>query len=77
MTLVDQPGLEGVGGEFWTPDEDVMFAGRFQLSNRFRIERLLKLRFASGYGLQRPGVHDFVGCLPYLCIVAREWRISG
>ena len=38
MTLVDQPGPEGVGGEFRTPDEDVIFAGRFQLSNCFRIE---------------------------------------
>jgi len=64
MTLVDQPGPEGVGGEFRTTDEDVMFAGRFQLSDRFRLERSLKLRFASGYSLQRPGIHDFVGRLP-------------
>ena len=77
MTLVDQPGLEGVGGEFSPPDEDVMFAGCFQLSNSFRIERLLKLRFASGYSLQRLGVHDFIGCLSDLCEVAPEWRLSG
>ena len=77
MTLVDQPGPEGVGGEFRTPDEDVMFAGCFQLSNRFRIERLLKLRFASGYSLQRPGVHDFVGRLPDLSEVAHERRHRG
>ena len=67
MTLIDQPGPEGVGGERRTPDEDVMRimqTGRFQLSNRFRIERLLKLRFASGDSLQRLGVHDFVRRLP-------------
>ena len=77
MTLVDQPGSEGVGGEFRTPDEEVMFAGRFQLSNRFRIERLLKLRFASGYSLQGPRVHDFVGRLPDFSEVAAEWRLRG
>jgi hypothetical protein len=77
MTLVNQPGPEGVGGEFWPPDEDVMFAGRFQLSNRFRIECSLKLRFASGDSLQRPGVHDFVRRLPDLSEVAPERRLRG
>src|SRR5215208_3105595 len=80
MTFVDQPGPEGVGGEFRTPDEDVMRimrTGRFQLSNRFRIECLLKLRFASGYSLQRPGVHDFVGRLPDLSEVAHERRLRA
>src|SRR5258706_13136038 len=70
MTLVDQPGSEGVGGEFRTPDEGVMFPGRSQLSNRLRIKRLLKPRFAGGYSLQRPGVHVFVRCLPALSEVA-------
>src|SRR5688572_20723090 len=77
MTLVDQPGSEGVGGEFRTPDEDVMFDSVFKLSNCFGIERVLKLRFASGYRLQRPGVNDFVGRLPDLSEVTPEWRLRG
>src|SRR5512144_1510221 len=77
MTLVDQPGPESVGGEFRTPDEDVMFDSSFKLSNCFRIERSLKLRFASGDRLQRPGVHDFVRGLPDLSEVAPEWRLRG
>src|SRR5215204_531837 len=77
MALVDQPGPEGVGGEFRTPDQDVMFACRFQLMNGFRIERLLKLRFASGDCLQRLGVHDFVRRLPDLSEVAPERRLRS
>src|SRR5512146_2243051 len=77
MTLVDQPSPEGVGGEFRTPAENIMFHSFFKLSNCFRIERLLELCFASGDSLQRPGVHDFVCRLPDLSEVTPEWRLCS
>ena len=67
----------GVGGEIGATNENFMFTSLFQLSDCFWIKVSLNLRLASGDSLQCLGVHDFVGCLPYLCIVAREWRISG
>ena len=77
MALVDQPRSKGVGSKLRTTDEDIMLGSLFQLLNCFWSEVSLNLRLASGCSRQCLGVHDFVGCLPYLCKVLREWGISG
>src|SRR4051794_5903884 len=44
VALVDQPGLDRLGGEVGTAHGDVTSRCRFQLANRFRIEASLDPR---------------------------------
>src|SRR5215217_3127767 len=64
LELVDQSGLDRLGGEVGTAHGDVTFGLRFHLPDRFGVEVPLDPRAGGGYRLQRPGVHDLVGRLP-------------
>ena len=71
------PALNAWAGEVGTADEYVMAGRRLQLPDRFRVEVPLDLRLGSGDRLQRPGVHDLVGRLPYPSEVPHEGRLGG
>ena len=77
VALVDQPGLERLGGEVGTAHADVAFRRRLHLPDRFGVEVALDPRPGAGYRLQRLGVHDLVGRLPDLRVVLHERRLVG
>src|SRR5215213_10435419 len=69
VALVDQPGLESLGGEFGTAHDEVSARLGLHLPDRFGVEVLLDLRPCGRYGPKRPGVHDLLCCLPDMCEV--------
>ena len=71
VVLVDQPGLDRLGGEVGTADGDVASRRRLQLPDRFGVEVALDPRPGAGDRLQRLGVDDLVGRLPDLREVLR------
>src|SRR5215203_3674144 len=77
VPLVDQPGLYRLGGEVGTAHANVTSRSRLHLPDRFRVEVPLDPRPGGGYRLQRRGVHDLVGRLPYLGEVPHDGRLIG
>jgi hypothetical protein len=63
VPLVDQPGLDRLGGEIGAANHKVMPCRRFHLPNRFGVEVSFDPRPCGGHPLQCPGVHDLVGGL--------------
>src|SRR5215203_1640188 len=64
VALVDQPGLDRLGGEVRTAHADVTSGLRFHLPDRFRVEVSHYPRPGAEDSIQRLGVHDLVGRLP-------------
>ena len=75
MVLVDQPGIDRLGGKLWTANRDVAFRQRFHLPHRLWVEVALDPRPGAGHLLQRLRVHDLVGRLPYPRKVLRRGRM--
>src|SRR3954467_1222743 len=66
VALVDQPGPERLGGEVGTAHADVTLRRCLHLPDRIGVEGSLDPGPRAGYRLQRLGVHDLLGCPPYL-----------
>src|SRR6185437_12928730 len=72
VELVDQPGLDRLGGEVGTPDADVTVRGRLQLADRIDVEFPFDARPGARYFGQRPRVDDLLGRLPDFRVVPEE-----
>jgi uncharacterized damage-inducible protein DinB len=64
MDLVDEPGLERLGGEVRAAHGEVAFRRRLQPPDRLGVEVPLDPRPGRVHRLQRPGVDDLAGRLP-------------
>ena len=71
------PALIAWAASSGPPTRDVTFRLRFHLPDRFRVEVSLDPRPGAGHRLQRRGVHDLVGGLPYLREVLYEGQLVG
>src|SRR5215208_2148411 len=74
VALVHQPSLERLGGELGTADDHVPSCRGFHPQDRLGVEVPLDPRVGARCRLQRPGVHDLVGGLPYLPEFAHQRR---
>jgi hypothetical protein len=70
VDLVDQPGLERLGGEIGPTHAEVALRGRLQLPDGIRLKVSLDPRPGAGSGFQRLGVHDLVASPP---VSAKSW----
>src|SRR3989440_7808084 len=64
MVLVDQLGLDRLGGELRTAHRDVAYGSDFHLPDGPGVEVPLDPRSGAGCRLERLGVDDLVGRLP-------------
>ena len=74
MVLVDQAGLDRLGGEVGPAHRDIAFRRRFQPADRFGVEVSLDARPGAGCLLERPRIDDLVRRLPDLLVVANNGR---
>jgi len=76
VALVDQRHLDRLGDEIGTAHGDVT-SRCLHLPDLFRVEVSLDPRPGAGHCLERLGVHDRVGRVPYLREVAHEGPLVG
>src|SRR4051812_21153074 len=77
VELVDQAGLDRLGGELWTADAEVAVRRRLYPPHRLRIEVALDPRPGAGNLRERSRIHDLVGRLPYAREVLHDRPLIG
>ncbi len=77
VVLVDQSGLDRLGGQAGAAHAYVAPGGRLHLPNRLGVEVPLDPRPGAGHRLQRPRVDDLVGRLPDPGVLLQDGRLAN